>query len=106
MIEIQLHKVIEENEKSYFPISENAFNTVNNLVKYLYVDEKFDEIMIYILDKIFNNSKKIQKYQKCKFPDNSNILNRDFNISFQGRKTFLKIKKLIKNILEITKKFS
>ena len=91
-------KFIEENKKSYSPITESALNIGNNLVNNNYIDEKFDDIMKFFREQFIIILKYIETSKRENFPVKSNVL----NISFEDLEYFfasekIKIKMLIEN---------
>ena len=58
---ILFQEIIDDNKKSYIPISENALNIANNLLNNGYIDEEFDKIMSYFREQFIIILKKIEK---------------------------------------------
>ena len=93
--------VIEENKKTYSPISESALNIANNLVKNTYIDEIFDEIMRYFRQQFTKILENIETSKSENFPLKLNVLSSEFNTSFIDLETSFKSEKTnIKNIIE------
>ena len=91
-------KFIEENKKSYSPISENSLKLVNILANNSYIDEKFDEIMKFFREQFIIILNYIEISKSENFPVKSNVL----SISFEELESLFKnekinIKKLIEN---------
>ena len=66
-------KFIEDNNRSFVPIRENAINIAKTMDNCEYIDETFDEIMKYFRDQLIVILKNMEKSKIEKFPINANI---------------------------------
>ena len=66
-------KFIEDNNRSFVPIRENAINIAKTMDNCEYVDQTFDEIMKYFREQLIVILKNMEKSKIEKFPINANV---------------------------------
>ena len=103
----ETNKEIEENNKTYNQICEQALSISYALDKNELIDKTFDTVWTSLRDKFIDNLKFMEDSTETKFPLQENVLSSFFDGTFDELKEFLKNEKtiILENINNENKKY-